>query len=288
VPSIAQAVHGLAARLPRRRGPVVRRLDRHFAGGGAPIVLTDAYGIRFVLHEWELDAAEELLSKSFYRPDFRAIELLLEAGDTAVDVGANVGTHSIMMSRAVGPQGRVIAFEPTPTTAWLMRENLALNRVENVELHAAAVSDALGGVEINVFEQRYAAWNSRGPASNDGISPIDVVEVRAVTLDEALDGVERVAFLKIDVEGFELEVLRGASRLLSAGAVECLSFEISQVPLQASGHDARAVFELLASQGYRSYKLDEAGDGFAGPFEDSDDFYANFYASRSDLSALRP
>jgi hypothetical protein len=112
-----------------------------------------------------------------------------------------------------------------------------------------------------------------------------VVQVPAVVLDEALDGVERIAFMKIDVEGFELEVLRGARRLLADGVIDCLSFEISKIPLEASGHDARAVFDLLASQGYRSYKLDEAGERFVGPFEDSEDFYANFYASRNDLSA---
>jgi FkbM family methyltransferase len=287
VTPLPQAAQEIAARLPRRRSAVVRRLARHFSRGGAPLVLTDAYDIRFVLHEWELDEVEELLSKSFYRPDFRAIAKLLAAGDTAVDVGANVGTHSIMMSRAVGPGGRVIAFEPVPSTAWLMRENLALNRIENVALHEAAVSEEPATVEMNVFDQRYSAWNSRGAASNDGISPVAVVEVPAVTLDDALacEGVERVAFLKIDVEGFELEALNGVRRLLSDGAVDVLSFEISQVPLQASGHDARSVFELLASFDYRSYRLDEQSDRFVGPFQDSDDYYANFYASRRELSS---
>jgi FkbM family methyltransferase len=283
----SQAVEGLAARVPRRRSTIVRGLTRHFSSGGAPLVLTDAYGIRFVLYEWELDAVEELLSKSFYKPDFRAIATLLAPGDTAVDVGANVGTHSIVMSRAVAPGGRVIAFEPVLPTAWLMRENLALNRVENVELLQAAVSDAPGTVEMNVFDQRYSAWNSRGEASNDGISPVAVVQVPAETLDEALarGGIDRVAFLKIDVEGFELEVLGGARRLLSDGSIDVLSFEVSQVPLKASGHNARSVFELLASLGYRSYKFDEPNDRFVGPFDDSKDFYENFYASRRDLSA---
>jgi FkbM family methyltransferase len=252
------------------------------------VVLTDAYDMRFVLYDWELDAVDELLSKSFYKPDFQAIAKLLGPGETAVDVGANVGAHAMMMGRRVGPSGRVVAFEPTPTTAWLMRENLALNKVENVELIEAAVSDSRGTVEMNVFDQRYSAWNSRGAAVNDGIAPVEVVQVRAESLDTAMSaaGIERIGFLKIDVEGFELEVLRGARELLVGGAVDSLSFEISKVPLEASGHSARDVFELLSSFGYSSYKLDEQSGRFTGPFEDSDDFYENFYASRRDLSSI--
>ncbi len=277
----------MLARLYRRKSAARRRLGRHFAANGEPVVLTDSYGIRFVLHPWEIEEVDELLSKSFYKSDFRAIEKLLGPGDTAVDVGANVGTHSIMMARRVAAAGRVIAFEPTPTTAGLMRENLVLNKIENVELVEAAISDAPGSVAMNLFDQRYSAWNSRGAPVMDGIAPVETIEVRSETLDAAMQarGVERINFLKIDVEGFELEALQGVAGLLGDGAIDCLSFEISKVPLEASGHEASAVFELLASFGYRSYKLDETSDRFVGPFNDTDDFYTNFYASRQSLPA---
>lgn len=279
-----QSARRILARLYRRQSPARRRLGRHFAANGEPVVLTDCYGIRFVLHAWEVEEVDELLTKSLYKPDFRAIEKLLGPGDTAVDVGANVGTHSIMMARRVGAAGRVIAFEPTPATAWLMRENLSLNRIENVDLVEAAVSDTPGSVVMNLFDQRYSAWNSRGAPVMDGIAPVETIGVRSETLDTAMRarGIERINFLKIDVEGFELEALNGATGLLSDGAIDCLSFEISQIPLEATGHEASAVFEVLASFGYRSYKLDETSGRFVGPFDKSDDFYTNFYASRQD------
>lgn len=263
----------------------MRSLGRHFARGGAPVVLTDAYDMRFVLYEWELDLVDELLSKAYDRTDFRCIDKLLGLGGTAVDVGANVGAHSIMMSRRVGPGGRVIAFEPVPATAWQMREHLALNKVENVQLFEAAISDAPGTVEMNIFDQRHAAWNSRGASVINGISPVDCVTVRAKSLDEVMRecGVERVNLLKIDVEGYELDALRGATGLFGSGAVDYLCFEVSQTPLKASGHEVIELFELLASFGYRCYKFDEHADSFVGPFEDSDDRYVNFYASRRDL-----
>jgi FkbM family methyltransferase len=265
-----------------------RRLTRHFANGGDPVVLTDQHDVRFVLYPWDLDSLDELLSKSFYAPDFRAIERLLKPGDTAVDVGANIGSHSIMMSRRVGDQGRVYAFEPVARTAWLMRENLALNRASNVRLFDAAVSESPGTVEMHLYDQRYSAWNSIGSANFDGIEPIETVEVTAECLDHAMHelSVSRIHFLKIDVEGFEIDVLRGARRLLTTGSVDYLSFEISEIPLRASGHTAKEAFELLGSLGYECYKFDFDAAAFVGPFHDSDDFYVNFYASRQDLRLL--
>jgi hypothetical protein len=95
--------------------------------------------------------------------------------------------------------------------------------------------------------------------------------------------VSRIHFLKIDVEGFEIDVLRGARGLLAGDAVDALSFEISEVPLKASGHTAKEVFEFLGSLGYECFKFDGEADTFVGPFDDSDDFYVNFYASKRDL-----
>ena len=280
-------IRGVLDRLRNRPSPRRRSLAKHFARGGDPVVLTDQNDMRFVLYPWELESVDELLSKSFYRPDFRAIGRLLRPGDTAFDVGANIGSHSIMMSRCVGEAGRVFAFEPVASTAWLMRENLALNKVDNVELSTAAVSDAPGTLEMNLYDQRYSAWNSFGSASFDGIVPIETVMVKVECLDDVVRSrsVERIQFLKIDVEGFEIDVLKGARAILAGDSVDCLSFEISEIPLRASGHSAAEVFEFLASLGYGSYQFDEGADAFVGPFEGSQDFYANFYASRQDLRA---
>ena len=285
MPATPVPILRLLDRVRQRPSKRQRSLARHFAGGGEPVVLTDRNNMRFVLYPWELDSVDELLSKSFYEPDFRAIGRLLRPGDTAVDVGANIGSHSIMMSRRVGPGGRVVAFEPVPATAWLMRENLALNNIDNVEVSTAAVSDTPGTLEMNLYDQRYSAWNSFGHADFDGIVPVGTATVAVETLDDAMRArsIERIQFLKIDVEGFEIDVLRGARGLLAAGAVECLSFEISEVPLKASGHTAREVFAFLESLGFGSYKFAEESDAFVGPFEDSQDFYVNFYASRQDL-----
>jgi FkbM family methyltransferase len=278
----------LASRAPRRSDALTRRLAKHFAHGGDPLVLTDRHGMRFVLHPWELDSLGELMSKAFYEPDFRAIGKFLKTGDVAFDVGANVGTHSLAMSRCVGPLGKVHAFEPVPDTAWLMRENLALNRVTNVDLSGTAISDAARTLEMKVYDQRYSAWNPFGGASFDGIEPVGTIDVQTESLDQVAQtrGVERIGFLKIDVEGYEIDALRGATGLLDTGLIDCLSFEISEIPLRASGNSAKEVFEFLTSMGYQSYKFDEDTDRFTGPFDDSDDFYVNFYASQRDLTKM--
>jgi hypothetical protein len=111
--------------------------------------------------------------------------------------------------------------------------------------------------------------------------------VESRTLDSFCDeqGVDRIDFLKIDVEGYERHVLAGAARLLDEGAISVLSFEISQIPLKASGVRPREIFELLERAGYAAFEL--ADGGFTGPVHDSSAYYANYYASRDDLTRIR-
>jgi hypothetical protein len=142
---------------------------------------------------------------------------------------------------------------------------------------------------MNVFDAEHADWNSFGRPDYEGTAPLGEVPVKVDTLDAfcARELVELIDLLKLDVEGLEEATLTGAKRLLDAGAVGAVSFEISHVPLAGSGRDARAVFDLLADAGYRSYEFAGERDGFVGPVYDSDAYYANYYASRSDLRELR-
>jgi FkbM family methyltransferase len=143
---------------------------------------------------------------SFEYQKQRLMSSMLHAGDTMFDVGANVGYYTLLASHKVGPTGRVVAFEPLPENVRLVRRHLRLNRVRNVSLHEVAVSDHDG-------HARFAphASNAMGKLSDTGS-----VDVAMVSLDSMTNAGQfpDPSLLKIDVEGAELGVLRGASHVL--------------------------------------------------------------------------
>lgn len=137
-------------------------------------------------------------------------------GSYALDVGANVGVYSVDLSRAVGPAGHVIAIEPLPATVDELRFNLAQNGCRNVEVVVAAAGAVGGQVELLLAED--PALHSASRELPLGQVPLGTLKVASVTLDDLWNGAGRppVTFVKIDVEGGEEEVLRGALALISA------------------------------------------------------------------------
>jgi FkbM family methyltransferase len=139
---------------------------------------------------------------TFERAEQDVFARTVRAGDVVYDLGANVGFYTLLAAKLVGPTGRVVAFEPVPRNLGYLRRHLALNRCENVTVVAAAVSDRPGRARF-----RDGPAHTVGTLADDGEYDVDVV---------ALDGFAgpppRV--IKIDVEGAEAGVLRGARRVL--------------------------------------------------------------------------
>lgn len=151
-----------------------------------------------------------------YEREIRLLPRWVKAGDLVVDVGANMGQYSTALSRLVGPTGLVVAFEASPSTAALTRRILAGT---GVELHACALSDHAGTVELELFAD--AAGNlirghTRVKGDDTGRTPARRETAQVRTLDEVIkDRKSAVRFMKIDVEGHELSVLAGARQVLS-------------------------------------------------------------------------
>jgi len=135
-------------------------------------------------------------------------------GDVVVDVGAHIGRYTIISSKLAGPNGTVIAIEADPDNFDLLNENIALNGLSNVlPINCAAYSKQ---IEITLYRQSSSSVYSsvittRAPENHN------YVKVPARTLDEILhlNGIRKVNWIKIDVEGAEFEVLKGAAQLLS-------------------------------------------------------------------------
>jgi FkbM family methyltransferase len=133
---------------------------------------------------------------------------VIKPGMVAVDVGANMGYYSVLFSDLVGPTGRVIAVEPLPGTALLLRRTLELNGFAGrSKVFAVAAGAAVGAARLRVPEGE--PKNATVVAVRAGGDALAGDEVPVMPLDDILHGETRVDFIKIDVEGFEEQVMAG-------------------------------------------------------------------------------
>jgi FkbM family methyltransferase len=130
----------------------------------------------------------------------------LNRGAVFVDVGANIGYYTLIASKFVGSSGRVHAIEPIPSTAAILRANVKLNGCSNVIVHEVAIWSSKRELTLRVP----GSWYGLASFLRDGVG----VTVNTATLDELLKNEDFVDCMKIDVEGAELEVLRGARSIL--------------------------------------------------------------------------
>jgi FkbM family methyltransferase len=157
-------------------------------------------------------------------------------GDTVIDVGANVGTHTLALARAVGPTGRIIALEPQPAVFDLLRSNLHLNHLDAVDARCVAISSEPGTQLLKVPD--YGQRHNSGMATLDGRDGTRV-EVPTIRLDDL--GVSKCSLIKLDIEGWEDRAITGGTALIQACQpliyAECNSVENGWRLNQAIGRD---------------------------------------------------
>jgi FkbM family methyltransferase len=172
----------------------------------------------------------------------------LRSGDLFVDVGANVGSYAVW----VGELGaEVIALEPAEDTFTLLVENLALNGYQAEAIQAAA--GAVCGTAQ--FTTGLDAVNRLDPQRSAGAG---IVRVDVITVDSLIGG-RFVAGMKVDVEGFEIDVLRGCEQALSEHRIGLIQLEWNAASRSAVATDRRPVADLLAGHGYSLYRPDRGG-----------------------------
>ena len=176
-------------------------------------------------------------------PEMLAWRRELADGGLFIDVGANVGTYTIWAAE-LGAE--VIALEPAADTFALLCENIALNGYQVTAVQAAA-GDHCG-----------AARFTAGQDAQNSLDPAGPVQARLVTVD-SLIGDRRVTGMKIDVEGFEIDVLRGCARALADRRIGLIQLEWNEASRFAVGTDRRPVARLLDGYGYRLFRPDQAG-----------------------------
>lgn len=190
------------------------------------------------------EAAESDLARRFLRP-----------GMIVVDIGAHRGFHTLLFSQKVGNRGRVFSVEPSPSDCRRLRLHLKINFCRNVEV----IQCALGEEELTASLYAVPAnsvLNSLRPP--DTSFQVSATPVQVRKLDDVLSqrGVKSVDFVKLDVEGGELGVLRGARELLSSIPRPTILCEVLEQRTRPWGYPSRLIVEHLVQMGFVWFELD--------------------------------
>jgi len=179
----------------------------------------------------------------------RTLDQLLREGDTMIDIGANIGMIALHARSLVGKTGRVICFEPNPECADAVEEHMKINDIRNVEVRRCALAAQPGTLTLNLTSE-HTGTATLAPVSGS----LKAIQVAVRVGDDEL---ERIApkVIKIDVEGFELQVLQGLHKTL-ARHKPFLITELVDDHLTRAGTSADEVHEFLQELGYMPYGID--------------------------------
>ncbi len=181
-----------------------------------------------------------------------ALQRIVRPGMTVLDVGSNLGLYTVLLSGLVGRTGRVISFEPDPDLYALLIKNCDLNGCANVEAHNLALGSAPSRLVLRkrIFN---SGANTLGVENNRYFRT--EVEVEVVCIDEFLPELQP-DLVKIDVQGWELEALRGMQRTLDKNREIALFLEFWPAGLRRAGCSAEELLDFLVRQNFHFYLTD--------------------------------
>lgn len=214
------------------------------------------------------------------------IQKILKPGMTVFDVGAHAGAFSLLVAQQLQGRGAIHAFEPTGATYDRLVRNIERNYTLSpcIKPNRLAVSSMNGTVTLNTFPAHLSVWNTIGkPEMEYGrgikVMPSSSEEVTSVTVDSYCyeRGIEKIDLLKIDVEGFEDEVIAGCETMIRRHAINNVLFEISLAPLEGSGKTPQSILLKFAELGFKLYKIGE--DGSLREIDDISCFEVPFFAN---------
>jgi FkbM family methyltransferase len=220
------------------------------------------YGFRLWVSLEERAISRPILTDVYEIPESRLIARTVRPGDSTIDIGANVGYHALHMARLAGPGGAVHAFEPLPYLAEALTRSIAENGFSNIRLHRTALDDRNGTALL-----RHAPVTANfGGAHLTQASAVPAAHadelVATGRFDDLLPDV-RPSFVKIDVEGAEPRVLRGAAAMLAAARPLVLC-ELHNPQLRVvSGANAGDLLAQMRAAGYRASALGPTGEAAA-------------------------
>ena len=232
---------------------------------GRSRVVAGAFGTRL-----RTSTFADFRSTRGFVPRAGAVELIRKLSvnyPVFVDVGANFGVWTLALA-AAHPNADVYCLEPTPNTFAVLCDNIALNGFQNVTALQLAASDSVGVCSYQVTEKT-SQYNRLAPFKPSAVD-LDrgrfigarTIEVKTARLDDFCRErhIDKIGFLKIDVEGAEVSVLRGAENLLRSRAIDLICIEVDPENLREMGDSLEDLASLVRDMGYTFHFLQSDGD----------------------------
>jgi FkbM family methyltransferase len=210
-------------------------------------------------YKMRLDLKDRGISQGLYlygtreRDQVYIVRNNVKRGMNVLDIGANIGYYVLLEAGLVGEEGRIYAFEPHPENARMLKANLELNNFsDKVELRQMGMSDRAGAAEFfvssrsNLHTMNPVAFKGRKNTDFEGSISIDTADVTGFLLDK-----KEVDFIRMDIEGHEVEVLNGVVRALEGiEAPPSILFETHISRYDDSSHDMKSTLKDLFARGY--------------------------------------
>jgi FkbM family methyltransferase len=214
-----------------------------------------------------ISIARDIRAATYGEPELDLVPAAVSPGDTAIDIGANLGMWLPALSRAAGPAGHVYAFEPIPYTVMTLKRVIGLLRLQNVEVIAKGCGASGGTVRFSVpvqasgalmTGQTHDARRHDDDACGDQVRRRTTVgmEAEVIALDEHFPRLDRLSLIKCDIEGAELFALRGAAGLIDRHHPTVLC-EINPWFLKGFGLALEELVGFLTVRGYEMFSYNQ-------------------------------
>jgi len=192
----------------------------------------------------------------------RAVLENVKIGNVVVDLGANIGYYSLILAKLVGNEGKVFSFEPVPKNFSKLEKNIKLNNYSNVIAENIAISNFNGQTELFVSQKTIGGSTLYEPKQIKSHQNFLPISVSTMTLDNYLKSKtnhENIDFLKIDIEGSEVNALKGATNILKNPKLKIL-IEISPLHLEDANSSPNELLDLLSQNNFKFYLANDNDD----------------------------
>jgi FkbM family methyltransferase len=222
-----------------------KTVNQSLIGGGRMILETNDH------------LSQQLRCEESFEPEVRQeVVRIASRGVNVIDIGANIGYFTVLASKLIGPEKSVYSFEPQARVVTRLSRQIELNALCNVKVFPIALSDKQGTVSFHVPSEGYEGYGSMH--ANGRFNVMKTIEVATERLDDVLCKLNnpKIGLVKMDAEGAELLILRGATQLLSSPDRPVLIFEANETNCKPFGYCVFDILQFVHTFGYRLRQLD--------------------------------